>query len=164
MLEERCLQHNCLSKSHPSCFDPGFTYRDVAGIDIVRARVIIHVGQLHSRGIIWKEVYWERCISEPWGDFSTVYRMLCIWHVLALTPTTTPHGRQSQLHFAGEAHTELHKWPRNIQANEPNALLSPSVLPSVTLTTFVWWSGQLLFILVMNTIQKSYLQLLHPIG
>ena len=34
-----------------------FTYRDVAGINIVRARVIIHIGQLHSRGVICKEIY-----------------------------------------------------------------------------------------------------------
>ncbi|KAL0611508.1 hypothetical protein AAY473_018132 [Plecturocebus cupreus] len=38
-------------------------HRDVAGVDVVRARVIVYIGQLHSRGIIWK----ERFAAESWG-------------------------------------------------------------------------------------------------
>lgn len=47
---------------------------DVTGVDVVRARVIVYVTELHSRGVIWKRCM-DRLAAVSWAEFP-------IWAVL----------------------------------------------------------------------------------
>lgn len=61
-----------------------FTYGDVTGIDVVGARVIVYVGQLHPWGIICKEIDRKMCCYPGWYSH--------VGNVLLDCLTAAPHS------------------------------------------------------------------------